>query len=67
MAKVTETKATPYVARYTPEELAKAAREAFNCDPVVARAAFRLDGKNSYSMEEAEKVVKKFVNKEVRG
>lgn len=55
-----------YISRYTSEELAKAAREAFGCDPVLAKAAFRLDGRTEYSLDEAKKVIKEFNTKEVK-
>ena len=54
-----EAKST-YVTKYTSEELAKAARSLFDCDPIIARAAFRLDGKKEYTIDEAKKVVKEF-------
>lgn len=61
-----EVKAAPaYVSKYTITELAEAAKAAFNTDKVIVLAALKAAGKESYSMEEASRIVTAFKNKEV--
>lgn len=54
-----------YVEKYTVNELAEAAKTAFKTDKVIVLAALTAAGKDSYSMEEATRIVTKFKTKEV--
>lgn len=64
--KTAEKKATPaYVTKYTINELAEAAKTAFKTDKVIVLAALKAAGRESYSMEEATRIVTSFKNKEV--
>ena len=58
--------ATPkaYVTKYTINELADAAK-AFKTDKVIVQAALKAAGKEAYSMEEANRIITAFKNKEV--
>lgn len=60
-----ETTAAPYVTKYTIEELAEAST-AFATDKLIVLAALKSAGKDSYSMDEATKIVKAFKSKEVK-
>lgn len=62
----TAKKETKYESKYGIEELAAAAKEAFGTSAIVVRAALKLAGKTEYTLEEAEKIVNKFKNKEVQ-
>ena len=55
-----------YESKYGLEELATAAKEAFNTRPLIVRAALKQAGKTEYTMTEATKIVEKFKNKEVK-
>lgn len=55
-----------YITRYKVDELVEAAKAAFNCSPIIAKAALRLGGKEEYSMEEANKIISEFRSKEVK-
>lgn len=57
-------KAAPYVERYTIEELADA-HEAFATQKLIVLASLKSAGKDTYSMEEAARIVKAFKSKEV--
>ena len=54
-----------YVEKYTVNELAEAAKTAFKTDKVIVLAALTAAGKDSYSMDEATRIVTNFRNKEV--
>lgn len=58
-------KESVYVERYTVNELAEAARIAFGTDKVIVLAALTAEGKETYSMDEATRIVARFRNKEV--
>ena len=55
-----------YESKYSMEELAKAAKEAFGTHALVVRAALKQAGKSEYTMAEATEIVEKFKNKEVK-
>lgn len=57
-------KAAPYVEKYNIEELAEAS-PAFGTQKVIVLAALKSAGKESYSMDEATRIVKAFKSKEV--
>ncbi len=54
-----------YVSKYTISELAEAAH-AFGTDKIIVFAALKKAGQESYTMEEAEKIITKFKTKEVK-
>ena len=54
-----------YVTKYTIKELSEAAETAFGTQKVIVQAALKSAGKESYSMEEATRIVTAFKNKEV--
>lgn len=54
----------PYVERYNIEELAEAST-AFGTNKVIVLAALKSAGQESYSMDEATRIVKAFKSKEV--
>lgn len=58
-------KAPTYVAKYTIKELADAAKTAFGTDKAIVIAALKVAGKETYSMDEASKIVTSFKTKEV--
>ena len=60
-----KSKAPAYVSKYTIKELAEATKTAFSTDKVIVLAALKAAGKETYSMEEATKIVSTFKNKEV--
>ena len=60
-----EVKTAPYVSKYTIEELAEASH-AFATNKVIVLAALKSAGKESYSMEEATRIVEAFKSKEVK-
>ena len=63
----TKTAAKPtYITEYTIEELAEAAKEAFGTQKVIVLAALIEAGKDTYSLEEAKKIVTAFKTKEVK-
>ena len=55
-----------YITKYNIEELAEAAKTAFGTHRVIVLAALKDAGKEAYTMEEAEKIVKTFKTKEVK-
>ena len=55
-----------YVTKYTIKELANAAKAAFDTSKVVVLAALKCAGKDTYTMEDATKIIKTFKNKEVK-
>ena len=55
-----------YVTKYTIKELSEAAEAAFGTHKVIVQAALKTAGKESYSMEEATRIVTAFKNKEVK-
>ena len=59
---------TPTAPVYTAEEYARAAAKVFEgkYSPDIVRAAFAVAGKKEATKAEAEKLVKKFANKEVK-
>jgi hypothetical protein len=50
---------------YSADELANAARELFGVPPEVVRAAFKLADKDKATVDEAKKIVKTFMVREV--
>lgn len=54
------------VPTYTVEEFAKAPNELGNYNADIVRAALKIDGKESYTIDEAKSIVKKFAEKEVK-
>lgn len=58
--------APAYITRYSIDELCDAAKKVFGVDPILARTALTMDGKESYSREEAEKIINIFKRKEVK-
>lgn len=51
---------------YTVSEFTAAPSELGNYSPDIVRAALTLDGKESYTIEEAKAIVKRFSDKEVQ-
>lgn len=51
---------------YTVDEFSSAPRELGNYSTDIVRAALTIDGKESYTIEEARAIVKQFSNKEVK-
>ena len=64
----TEAAEKPTVPVYTAEEYARAAAKVFDgkYSPDIVRAAFAVAGKKEATKAEAEELVKKFANKEVK-
>lgn len=58
-------KQAPQVSLYSVEELAEA-KERFQANAVIIKAALKQQGKQFYSMEEAENIINRFKNKEVK-
>lgn len=57
--------APAYVSKYTIKELAEAAETAFGTEKVIVLAGLKAAGEDTYTMEEATRIVKAFKNKEV--
>lgn len=51
---------------YTIDELVKVARKTGKQSPVLVEAALHSAGKKKYSLEEAERIIKKFAGAEVK-
>ena len=58
-------KAPVYIEKYTIKELADAAKTAFGTEKAIVIAALKVAGKETYSMDEARKIVTSFKTKEV--
>nr|DAW93421.1 MAG TPA: hypothetical protein [Bacteriophage sp.] len=58
-------KQAPQVSLYSVEELAEA-KERFQANAVIIKAALKQQAKQFYSMEEAENIINRFKNKEVK-
>lgn len=56
----------PYESKYGIDELAAAAKTAFDTSAIMVRAALKTAGKTEYTMAEAKTIVDKFKNKEVK-
>lgn len=56
----------PAVPKYTAAELAQAAKKVFHTSPDIVTAALRMAGVKSATVAEAEGIIKKFANKEVK-
>lgn len=56
----------PYESKYNIDELAAAAKTAFNTSAIMVKAALKTAGKTEYTMDEAKKIVDEFKNKEVK-
>jgi hypothetical protein len=52
--------------KYTAAELAKAAKKVFKTSPDIVTAALRMAGVTSATVAEAEDIIKKYANKEVK-
>lgn len=65
--KTTKTEPAPVqVTKYSVDDLCTAARQVFDVDEILARTALQLDGKESYSQEEARRIINIFRCKEVK-
>ena len=51
---------------YTIDDLVKVARKTGKQSPVLVEAALHSTGKKQFSLEEAEKIIKKFASVEVK-
>lgn len=56
----------PAAPKYTAAELAKASKKVFGVSPDIVTAALHLAGVNTATVAEAEEIVKKYANKEVK-
>ena len=61
-----ETTAQESAPVYTAAELANASEKIFGVSPDITTAALRVAGVDAATVAEAEKIVKKFANKEVK-
>jgi len=51
---------------YTTDELTKAARKLFGASPAAVYAALKLTGKNTFGLDEAKRIVRAFLIREVK-
>ncbi|MBR1805467.1 MAG: hypothetical protein IJ774_03665 [Selenomonadaceae bacterium] len=51
---------------YKLDELVKAARKIFDASPVLVEAALKLDGRQTFTLDEAKEIVAQFAKREVK-
>ena len=51
---------------YKLDELVKAAQKIFDTSPVIVEAALKLDGRKTFTLDEAKQIVGEFSKREVK-